>query len=89
MGWLRAAVLGANDGIVSTVSLVLGVAAAGVSYSRIVPNQPFDERMRDRDFEDTQVGEPAVKSKQRVMIGADVLRARVAGNGVIEHPTHA
>lgn len=29
VGWLRAAVLGANDGIVSTASLVLGVAAAG------------------------------------------------------------
>lgn len=29
-GWLRAAVLGANDGIVSTASLILGVAAAGV-----------------------------------------------------------
>jgi VIT1/CCC1 family predicted Fe2+/Mn2+ transporter len=29
-GWLRAAVLGANDGIVSTASLVVGVAAAGV-----------------------------------------------------------
>ena len=28
-GWLRAAVLGANDGIVSTASLVIGVAAAG------------------------------------------------------------
>jgi vacuolar iron transporter family protein len=31
IGWLRAAVMGANDGIVSTASLVLGVAAAGVS----------------------------------------------------------
>ena len=31
IGWLRAAVLGANDGIVSTASLVLGVAAAGVN----------------------------------------------------------
>jgi VIT1/CCC1 family predicted Fe2+/Mn2+ transporter len=30
-GWLRAAVLGANDGIVSTASLVLGVGAAGAS----------------------------------------------------------
>ena len=30
-GWLRAAVLGANDGIVSTASLVLGVAAAGAA----------------------------------------------------------
>jgi len=29
IGWLRAAVLGANDGLVSTASLVLGVAAAG------------------------------------------------------------
>lgn len=29
IGWLRAAVLGANDGIVSTSSLVIGVAAAG------------------------------------------------------------
>jgi vacuolar iron transporter family protein len=29
IGWLRAAVRGANDGIVSTASLVLGVVAAG------------------------------------------------------------
>ena len=35
-GWLRAAVLGANDGIVSTASLVLGVAAAGASPEGIV-----------------------------------------------------
>ncbi len=35
-GWLRAAILGANDGIVSTASLVLGVAAAGASGSAIV-----------------------------------------------------
>jgi VIT1/CCC1 family predicted Fe2+/Mn2+ transporter len=34
--WLRAAVLGANDGIVSTASLVLGVAAAGASGTAIV-----------------------------------------------------
>lgn len=32
IGWLRAAVLGANDGIVSTASLVLGVAAAGGEF---------------------------------------------------------
>jgi vacuolar iron transporter family protein len=31
IGWLRAAVLGANDGIVSTASLILGVAAAGTT----------------------------------------------------------
>ena len=36
IGWLRAAVLGANDGIVSTASLVLGVAAAGTSSQSIL-----------------------------------------------------
>ncbi len=34
--WLRAAVLGANDGIVSTASLVLGVAASGASSTAII-----------------------------------------------------
>jgi VIT family protein len=34
--WLRAAVLGANDGIVSTASLVLGVVASGASSTAIV-----------------------------------------------------
>jgi VIT1/CCC1 family predicted Fe2+/Mn2+ transporter len=34
--WLRAAVLGANDGILSTASLVLGVAASGASGAAIV-----------------------------------------------------
>lgn len=36
IGWLRAAVLGANDGIVSTASLVLGVAAAGADAKTIL-----------------------------------------------------
>jgi len=36
IGWLRAAVLGANDGIVSTASLVVGVAAANASQSGIL-----------------------------------------------------
>jgi VIT1/CCC1 family predicted Fe2+/Mn2+ transporter len=36
IGWLRAAVLGANDGIVSTASLVVGVAAAQASPSTIL-----------------------------------------------------
>ncbi|TCS38057.1 VIT1/CCC1 family predicted Fe2+/Mn2+ transporter [Paucimonas lemoignei] len=35
-GWLRASVLGANDGIVSTASLVLGVAATGASTKAIL-----------------------------------------------------
>ncbi len=36
IGWLRAAVLGANDGIVSTASLIIGVAAAHASHSTIM-----------------------------------------------------
>lgn len=35
-GWLRAAVLGANDGIVSTASLILGVATAGAGTQAIL-----------------------------------------------------
>lgn len=36
IGWLRAAVLGANDGIVSTASLVLGVGAAGATTQSLL-----------------------------------------------------
>jgi vacuolar iron transporter family protein len=36
IGWLRATVLGANDGVVSTASLVLGVAAAHATHSNIL-----------------------------------------------------
>jgi VIT1/CCC1 family predicted Fe2+/Mn2+ transporter len=36
IGWLRAAVLGANDGIVSTASLIVGVAAANSSHQTIL-----------------------------------------------------
>jgi VIT1/CCC1 family predicted Fe2+/Mn2+ transporter len=36
IGWLRAAVLGANDGIVSTASLVVGVAAADATHSAVL-----------------------------------------------------
>jgi VIT1/CCC1 family predicted Fe2+/Mn2+ transporter len=36
IGWLRAAVLGANDGIVSTASLVLGVAAASAGHQEVL-----------------------------------------------------
>jgi VIT1/CCC1 family predicted Fe2+/Mn2+ transporter len=36
IGWLRAAVLGANDGVVSTASLILGVAAAGADSRAIL-----------------------------------------------------
>jgi len=36
IGWLRAAVLGANDGIVSTASLIMGVASASAGSAQIV-----------------------------------------------------
>jgi vacuolar iron transporter family protein len=36
IGWLRATVLGANDGIVSTASLIVGVAAGGATRSAVV-----------------------------------------------------
>lgn len=36
VGWLRAAVLGANDGIVSTASLILGVAASHATHQNIL-----------------------------------------------------
>lgn len=36
IGWLRAAVLGANDGIVSTASLIIGVAAAQAEFGAIM-----------------------------------------------------
>jgi len=36
IGWLRASILGANDGIVSTASLIAGVAAAGTAQSSVL-----------------------------------------------------
>jgi VIT1/CCC1 family predicted Fe2+/Mn2+ transporter len=36
IGWLRAAVLGSNDGIVSVASLIAGVAASGTSRGQVI-----------------------------------------------------
>ena len=36
IGWLRAAVMGADDGIVSTASLVLGIAGAGAARGNVM-----------------------------------------------------
>ena len=36
LGWLRAAVLGANDGVLSTSSLILGVASAHASHESVL-----------------------------------------------------
>ena len=55
-GWLRAAVLGADDGIVSTASLVIGVAAAAASRNaaqaatvagRLMAADPLGSHVRD------------------------------------------
>ena len=51
--------------------------------------------MRDRDIwhrldlldlQDAQIGEPAVKAKQRIVVGTQVLRLGLAGSSVVEHP---
>ena len=36
IGWMRAAVLGANDGIISTASLIVGVASAAATQSDVL-----------------------------------------------------
>src|SRR6478609_1655952 len=36
IGWLRAAVLGANDGIISTASLIIGIASAQVTHEAVL-----------------------------------------------------
>ena len=68
-----------------------------VIFTANCADQPFDEWMlnrdvRDRldrlDFEYAQVGEPTVKAKQRIVVGADVFRQRLTGDGVIEHPAN-
>ena len=48
IGWLRAAVLGANDGIVSTASLVAGVAAANATHADVVAAAPLQLPQRSR-----------------------------------------
>lgn len=48
IGCLRAAVLGANDGIVSTASLIIGVAAAGAKPANILRPRLIDDSVRSR-----------------------------------------
>ncbi len=48
LNWLRAGVLGANDGIVSTAGLVIGVAAATTSRARRAHRRPGGARRRAR-----------------------------------------
>lgn len=60
-------------------------------------DQPFDERMRARDqgqgldfvdFEHAQGGSPAVKGEQRIIVGGQMLRRSMTGNGLREHPAN-
>ena len=46
LNWLRAGVLGANDGIVSTAGIVIGVAAATVERSAASPRQESPVSLR-------------------------------------------
>ena len=61
-------------------------------------NQPFDGRMRDRDVghrfyfldvEYPQVGKPAVKPKQGIVVGTEVFRQRLSGHGTVKHSAYA
>lgn len=56
IGWLRAAVLGANDGIISTASLILGVAAAAAAKSDIML-AGVAELAEDPDFEKEELAQ--------------------------------
>ncbi len=38
------------------------------------------------DFEYSKIGLPLVEPEQRIVIGAEVLRSRLASNGLLEHP---
>jgi len=60
VGWLRAAVLGANDGVLSTASLVLGVAAAHGSH-KIAALATMDHWRDARSYLHNDVGTSSFK----------------------------
>ena len=60
-------------------------------------DQPFNEGMRDRDvgnrfdfvdFQYPQIGLPAMKLEQRIVVGAEISRWALSIKGVIEHAAH-
>ena len=69
IGWLRAAVLGANDGIVSTASLIVGVAAAAATQNAVL-----DRRRRGTG------GRRHVDGRRRICIGQFAIRHRTGGS---------
>lgn len=84
IGWLRAAVLGANDGIVSTASLILGVAAAGVNQKSILIAGAAGLMAGAMSM---AAGEYVSVSSQADTENADLAREReeLANNSVQEH----
>jgi VIT1/CCC1 family predicted Fe2+/Mn2+ transporter len=73
LGWLRAAVLGAEDGIVSTASLMIGVAAAAASRSAILVAGPAGLVAGAMSM---AAGEYVSVSSQRDAERADITRER-------------
>ena len=89
LGWLRAAVLGANDGIVSTASLVLGVAAAHASQSDVLVAGAMSMAAGEYVSVQSQAdSEQAELERERAELGADEegerreLTAIYAGRGL-------
>jgi VIT1/CCC1 family predicted Fe2+/Mn2+ transporter len=84
IGWLRAAVLGANDGIISTASLVVGVAAAEASRSSVLVAGMAGLVAGAMSM---AAGEYVSVSSQADTEGADLTRERgeLASNVKLEH----
>ena len=84
IGWLRAAVLGANDGIVSTASLILGVAAAWANQKSILIAGAAGLMAGAMSM---AAGEYVSVSSQADTENADLAREReeLANNSVQEH----
>ena len=71
-----------------------------LSIKNLAPNcadQSFNERMRNWnvgnrldlfDLEHAQVGQPAVETKQRIVVGAQMPRKRPSGDYLVEHPAN-
>jgi len=89
IGWLRAAVLGANDGIVSTASLVVGVAAADASRGEILVagiaglvagamSMAAGEYVSVSSQADTETAE-LERERHELRANADLERAELAG----------
>jgi hypothetical protein len=96
IGWLRAAVLGANDGIISTASLIVGVAAAAGSPEDSQPGAEGTGRPRGgaRDVDcdwwgctDGGVSTPARTNPGHADNGGSIALGGSVGPGAVTDPT--